>query len=43
LGELKGFMNACCGHGIAREAYIQFLDGFSIHGEDAVVYKLLLV
>jgi len=37
LGELKSIMNACCGHGVAREAYVQFLDGFSIHGEDAVI------
>lgn len=37
LGELKGIMNACCGHGVVKEAYVQFLDGFSIHGEDAVI------
>lgn len=37
LGTLIGVMNACCGHGDAREAYIQFLDGNSIHGEDAAI------
>ncbi|OHD20798.1 MAG: hypothetical protein A2Y34_07095 [Spirochaetes bacterium GWC1_27_15] len=37
LGELKAIMNGCCGHGAVSEAYVQFLDGFSIHGEDAVV------
>ena len=42
LGELKGIMNACCGHGVAKEAYIQFLDGFSIHGEDAVTILNIL-
>ena len=36
LGTLKGIMNACCGHGVASEAYVQFLDGFSIRGKDAV-------
>lgn len=36
LGILPGLMNACCGHGEIGEAYIQFLDGESIHGEDAV-------
>jgi len=24
LGTLPGVMNACCGHGKAREAYVQF-------------------
>lgn len=35
LGTLVGVMNACCGHGIENDAYIQFLDGESIHGKDA--------
>ena len=42
LGELKGIMNACCGHGVASEAYVQFLDVFSIHGEDAVIVLNIL-
>lgn len=36
LGTLPGLMNACCGHGVENEAYVQFLDGVSIHGKDAV-------
>lgn len=36
LGTLKGVMNACCGHGDNKDAYVQFLDGFSVHGEDAI-------
>lgn len=35
LGKLNGIMNACCGHGEPEEAYVQFLDGFCIRGEDA--------
>jgi len=35
LGTLPGLMNACCGHGVEDEAYVQFLDGFSVHGSDA--------
>ena len=42
LGTLKGIMNACCGHGVAKEAYVQFLDGFSIRGKDAVVVLEIL-
>jgi hypothetical protein len=30
-------MNACCGHGDIEDAYVQFLDGFSISGEDAII------
>jgi hypothetical protein len=29
-------MNACCGHGVVDEAYVQFLDGASVHGRDAL-------
>lgn len=36
LGTLPGVMNACCGHGATEDAYIQFPDGTSIHGEEAV-------
>ena len=36
LGELKGLMNACCGHGVVRSAYIQFLDGRCLYGEEAL-------
>ena len=27
LGTLQGVMNACCGHGQVKEAYIQMNDG----------------
>src|SRR5690625_1901227 len=36
LGTLPGVMNACCGHGQTNEAYVQLLDGFSVHGKDAM-------
>ena len=36
LNTLIGVMNACCGHGIKKEAYIQFFDGKSIRGHDAI-------
>ncbi len=36
LGTLPGLMNACCGHGEEREAYVQFLDGEAIQGTDAI-------
>ena len=27
IGYIPGAMNACCGHGMVHEAYIQFEDG----------------
>lgn len=36
LGNLKGVMNACCGHGVFEEAYLQFLDGVCVYGEEAI-------
>lgn len=36
LGALPGVMNACCGHGDEEEAYVQFWDGASLHGSEAV-------
>jgi len=35
IGELKGVMNACCGHGDTSVAYIQFLDGSTLQGKAA--------
>ena len=32
LGALPGVANACCGHGIRSEAYIQFTNGVTIRG-----------
>jgi hypothetical protein len=37
LGELPHLMNACCGHGNNKDAYIQLMNGSSIHGEDAIL------
>ena len=42
LGSLIGVMNACCGHGEVNEAYVQFLDGKCISGEDAIVVMTIL-
>lgn len=37
LGTLPGVMNACCGHGVEREAYVRFIGGESVHGSDATL------
>ena len=42
LGTLPGVMNACCGHGVTKEAYVQFLDGKGIYGENAIKIMGLL-
>ena len=36
LGTLPGLMNACCGHGTTRDAYIQFEDESCLRGEEAI-------
>jgi len=36
LGTLPGVMNACCGHGVVKEAYIQYEDGSTVRGEIAI-------
>ncbi len=38
LGTLPGVMNACCGHGDLRDAYVQFHDGTSIQGQAAITF-----
>ena len=35
LGELPGVINACCGHGNVREAYVQFEGGQLLQAEKA--------
>lgn len=35
LGELPGVINACCGHGNERDAYIMFEDETIKRGSDA--------
>lgn len=42
LGTLIGLMNACCGHGDEKKAYVQFLDDTTIHGKDAVEIQRIL-
>ena len=37
LGTLPGVMNACCGHGQKRLAYVQFLDRSVIRHESAII------
>jgi hypothetical protein len=37
IGTLPGVMNACCGHGVVSDAYVQMLDGRHIQGWDAVI------
>ncbi len=36
LGALPGVVNACCGHGVEKEAYVQLVGGESISGYEAV-------
>jgi len=37
LGTLPGVMNACCGHGQANQAYVQFWDRICIRGRSAII------
>ncbi len=32
LGTLPGVNNACCGHGVRKESYIQFENGMGVRG-----------
>lgn len=36
LGTLPGVLNACCGHGVDRSAYIQYTDGTEVRGDAAM-------
>ena len=36
ISNLPGVMNACCGHGQDKGAYVQLLDGHSLIGESAL-------
>ena len=38
LGTLTGVKNACCGHGIFEDAYVQFNDGTVKRGVEALNY-----
>lgn len=36
LGTLPHVINACCGHGNIREAYVQFVGGVTIRGTECL-------
>lgn len=36
LGVLPKVINACCGHGQEDDAYVQFNDGSSVYGKEAI-------
>ena len=36
LGTLPGVMNACCGHGVVADAYIQLSKYVVLRGPDAI-------
>lgn len=38
LGTIPNVMNACCGHGVREQAYIQFEDGSVIRSSKASQY-----
>lgn len=42
LGTLPGVINACCGHGEAAGAYVQFEDGTELREGAAVAYFELM-
>lgn len=42
LGTLPGVFNACCGHGETKDAYIQYMDKTTIHGEEATAILKIL-
>jgi hypothetical protein len=41
LGVLDGVVNACCGHGHIDEAYVQFVGGRRLAGQDALDWAQL--
>ncbi len=36
IGTLPNVMNACCGHGITADAYIQYWDRIRVGGQEAL-------
>ena len=38
LGRLHNVMNACCGHGVIGDAYVQLNSGLIFHGPDAMKF-----
>lgn len=43
IADLPYLQNACCGHGDPSRAYVQFLNGSTIHGADAKVLQNILL
>lgn len=41
LGTVPGAVNACCGHGVPGEAYVQFDDGSELRGHAALDFLWL--
>ncbi|MCK5606404.1 hypothetical protein KAR91_31170 [Candidatus Pacearchaeota archaeon] len=37
LGTLPNVMNACCGHGIQKDAFIQYWSGIIVQGREALL------
>jgi hypothetical protein len=38
IGELKNVINACCGHGISNDAYVQLSSGVRLGGAKAIEF-----
>ena len=38
IGTLENVMNACCGHGVVEDAYVQLSIDETIRGQDALDY-----
>lgn len=38
LGRLSAVVNACCGHGVIAEAYVQFDDWSRLSENDAITF-----
>lgn len=36
IGTLNGVMNACCGHGVTKEAYVQLTNGTRLAKQEAL-------
>lgn len=43
LGTLPLLMNACCGHGVVRDTYVQFRNGATIQGRIAILCQKFLI
>ena len=41
LETLKYLMNACCGHGVINESYVQFQNGFCLRGAFSILFIYL--